>query len=186
MISQLSAHRVARLQTRPFTYPDPGVTRDRTPRGPLGWERTVDVGAGVEVWQRAADALMSWQVQSGAGLHVAASSPRVEPGAVVVQGLGPVWLRLNAPCRVVYVVDDERTRGFAYGTLPGHPESGEEAFTVTLTAADRVTFSVLAASAPANRVVGLAGPVARRTQHAIVTRYLAAMRRLAAAPVTSR
>ena len=34
------------------------------------------------------------------------------------------------PCRVVYVVDEPDRRGFAYGTLPGHPESGEELFLV--------------------------------------------------------
>ena len=35
---------------------------------------------------------------------------------------------LQAPCRVVYVIDEPDIRGFAYGTLPGHPESGEERF----------------------------------------------------------
>ena len=30
---------------------------------------------------------------------------------------------LRAPCRVVYVIDEPDVRGFAYGTLPGHPES---------------------------------------------------------------
>ena len=40
--------------------------------------------------------------------------------------LGPV----RAPCRVVYVVDEPDRRGFAYGTLPGHAESGEELFLV--------------------------------------------------------
>ena len=32
------------------------------------------------------------------------------------------------PCRVVDVVDEPDRRGFAYGTLPGHPETGEERF----------------------------------------------------------
>ncbi|SIP67631.1 hypothetical protein BN9982_740001 [Mycobacterium tuberculosis] len=33
---------------------------------------------------------------------------------------------LRAPCRVVYVIDEPDVRGFGYGTLPGHPVSGEE------------------------------------------------------------
>jgi uncharacterized protein (UPF0548 family) len=37
---------------------------------------------------------------------------------------------LQAPCRVVYVIDEPDIRGFAYGTPPGHPESGEERFAV--------------------------------------------------------
>ena len=30
----------------------------------------------------------------------------------------------------MYVIDEPDIRGFAYGTLPGHPESGEERFAV--------------------------------------------------------
>jgi uncharacterized protein (UPF0548 family) len=37
----------------------------------------------------------------------------------------PLWPR-DVPCRVVYVVDEPRRAGFAYGTLPGHPEIGGE------------------------------------------------------------
>ena len=51
-----------------------------------------------------------------------------EAVAVLRLGLGP--LALSAPVRVVYVIDGPDRRGFAYGTLPGHPESGEEAFLV--------------------------------------------------------
>jgi uncharacterized protein (UPF0548 family) len=38
-----------------------------------------------------------------------------------------------APCRVIYVVDQADQFGFAYGTLPGHPETGEVAFMVART-----------------------------------------------------
>lgn len=38
--------------------------------------------------------------------------------AVMVNHIG-FW-SLNA-CRIVYVVEDERRYGFAYGTLEGHP-----------------------------------------------------------------
>ena len=36
-------------------------------------------------------------------------------------------------CRAVCSVDTADCQGFAYGTLPGHPERGEETFTVQLT-----------------------------------------------------
>ncbi|MFC7574081.1 DUF1990 family protein [Klenkia terrae] len=39
-------------------------------------------------------------------------------------------LRVREPIRVVAVVDTPDRRGFAYGTRPGHPVSGEEAFVV--------------------------------------------------------
>ena len=70
---------------------------------------------------------MTWQMHRRAGLHVAASDERAHVGAVAMMRLGPSWLGIHVPCRVVYEIAEERRRGFAYGTLPGHPESGEEA-----------------------------------------------------------
>ncbi|MEQ4206275.1 DUF1990 domain-containing protein [Actinopolymorpha sp. B9G3] len=58
------------------------------------------------------------------------------PDATVVAGarywliahLGP--LRIHEPVQVIAVVDEPHRKGFAYGTLTGHPVSGEEAFLV--------------------------------------------------------
>jgi hypothetical protein len=47
---------------------------------------------------------------------------------VTAIALGPITA--IAPCRIVAVVDEPLRFGFAYGTLPGHPESGEEAFII--------------------------------------------------------
>jgi uncharacterized protein (UPF0548 family) len=47
------------------------------------------------------------------------------------------------------VIDEENRRGFAYGTPPGHPEQGEEAFVVALREDGQVTFTVTAFSRPA-------------------------------------
>ncbi|GAA4732513.1 hypothetical protein GCM10023350_14890 [Nocardioides endophyticus] len=71
--------------------------------------------------QRLAGARGSWAL-------VAASGPVADTDTVVDMrfGLGPLALRI--PCRVVYVVDEPERAGFAYGTLPGHPETGEELF----------------------------------------------------------
>jgi len=68
--------------------------------------------------------------QALAGLRVSASSRTAEPGAVLILGLAIGPLRLNVPCRVVYVVNESRRRGFAYGALTGRPESGEESFMI--------------------------------------------------------
>src|SRR5690606_5612943 len=61
---------------------------------------------------------------------VDASAPRAAPGVTVVLGLGLGPLRLRAPCRIVWTREEDRCAGWAYGTLPGHPESGEESFVV--------------------------------------------------------
>jgi uncharacterized protein (UPF0548 family) len=88
--------------------------------------------------------------------------------------LGPRWLRVRAVCRVVYVVDEPDRVGFAYGTLPGHPESGEESF--ILERLDGVTrFSVRAFSRPATQLARFGGPVTSLAQRIMTARYLVAV-----------
>jgi uncharacterized protein (UPF0548 family) len=91
-------------------------------------------------------------------------------------------LGIEAPCRVVYTVDEPNRRGFAYGTLPGHPESGEEAFMVELDPdGDEVSLTVKAFSRPASRLARVSGPLSHKIQHLITDRYFRALRDLAAA-----
>ena len=73
----------------------------------------------------AAERLMTWQVHERAGLRVAASAARAAKDEVVLMRLGIGRASLHIPCRVVYVIDEPERAGFAYGTLPGHPETGE-------------------------------------------------------------
>jgi uncharacterized protein (UPF0548 family) len=114
---------------------------------------------------------MTWGVQRGAGLLVVPGG-RVEVGSTQRLGLGVGPLRLWAPCRVVYVVDEPGRRGFAYGTLPGHPERGEESFVVSIDADDVVEFTVTAFSRPARWFARLGGPVTKLAQRQITWRYL--------------
>ena len=97
----------------------------------------------------------------------------VEGGTVAVAApLGP--LTAVAVCRIVAVVQELDRYGFAYGTLPGHPEQGEEAFVVTRRG-PRVTFTVTAFWKPAELLVRVGGPVSRRVQHTATMRYLDAL-----------
>jgi uncharacterized protein (UPF0548 family) len=161
-----------------LTYPDRGATAGRLPEGYHHLERQVRLGAGREVFDRAAAALMSWQVHRAAGLKVIPNdSPR--PGLRVVARLPLV---ITAPCRIVYVIDEPARRGFAYGTLRGHPESGEESFAVSIDEEGEVLFTIRAFSRPGTLLARVSGPVGRTVQHVITERYARAMRRLAAGP----
>ena len=51
--------------------------------------------------------------------------------------------------------------GFAYGTLPGHPENGEEAFVVSMSPDQVVRFEIQAFSRPGGPLVRLVGPIGR-------------------------
>jgi uncharacterized protein (UPF0548 family) len=118
---------------------------------------------------------MSWQLQERAGIRVAASSRTAEPDAVVLMrlGVGPASLRI--PCRVVYTVEESTRVGFAYGTLPGHPERGEELFLLEHEAGGPVRLTISAFSTPATTLARVGGPVTRWTQALITQRYLRAL-----------
>ncbi|MHB1877019.1 MAG: DUF1990 family protein, partial [Streptosporangiaceae bacterium] len=161
-----------RLADAELTYQEVGATAGGLPAGYRQLTCSVPIGHGHQVFVGAGEAVCQWQVQLRAGLHVAASTPTAVPGAVVILGVGIGPLRLQAPCRVVYAVDESRRRGFAYGTLAGHPESGEEAFIVEHHDDDTVSFMVTAFSRPATRLAKIAGPLAAVVQRRITARYL--------------
>jgi uncharacterized protein (UPF0548 family) len=79
---------------------------------------------------------------------------------------------------VTWSVDDERQAGFGYGTLPGHPERGEEAFLVERDDGGEVWFTVRAFSRPARWFTRAAGPAVVAFQHAYARRLGATLRRL--------
>jgi len=81
-----------------------------------------------------------------------------------------LW-RVKAPARVVYVVDEPTRKGFAYGTLKGHPEDGEEAFIVEIQEDGSVWLRITAFSRPANFFWWLVYPVLRLSQEFFTRRY---------------
>jgi uncharacterized protein (UPF0548 family) len=83
------------------------------------------------------------------------------------------------PCRVIYTIEEADRRGFAYGTLPGHPEQGEDAFIVLMTDTGQVRIEVRAFSRPASLLARSGGPVTRMVQQYATDRYLNAIRDLA-------
>lgn len=89
--------------------------------------------------------------------------------------IGP--LRFRILCLVVWAERTSTSCGFAYGTLPGHPERGEERFEVRITETGEVVFSIVAFSAPGRWFTRIGGPIARRVQTVMTRRYLEALRR---------
>jgi uncharacterized protein (UPF0548 family) len=79
-----------------------------------------------------------------------------------------------APARVAYLLDEPERFGFAYGTLPGHPARGEEAF-VVVRSGGRVRFEVVAFSRPQEPLARLGKPVTRLLQVRTIRSYLGAM-----------
>jgi len=161
-----------------LTYPEVGATTGpRLPRGYRHVRRRAVVGHGTEAFRLAAEAVVSWRMHRGAGLRVFATTSVAEPGTAVVMAVALPPLRVLAPCRVVYSVDDAHGRGFVYGTLPGHPEVGEEAFLVRQEQDGSVVLDITAFSRPGTWYSRLAGPLTPLAQELITRRYVHAVRR---------
>lgn len=167
---------LAALAQAPLTYPEVGATRGTPPADAHVVHAERVVGRGPADFDRVRTAILGYGMQRGAGLRVAASTPRAEAGTVLVMR-SPLFGPIRIPCRVVYVLDEPDRAGFAYGTLPGHPESGEELFSVELRPDGAVVAVVRAFSRPGRWYTRLGAPAGRLLQAAMTRRYLAAMAR---------
>jgi len=137
------------------------------------WTTTL---SGADAFDRGVVALRSWAVHRRAGLALAADG-RIAVGTnVAFRAPLPIGY-VDGTCRIVAVVDEPDRAGFAYGTLPVHPERGEEALLVVRDDTGAVRFDVVGVSRPAHTVARLIPPLADRLQDRGVRRYLAAMRR---------
>lgn len=160
------------LRELPLTYTEVGATAGALPEGYRHLEHAAPIGRGRQRFEQAGEAVLHWGMQRGAGLSVRADSDVAAVDTTVVVRLG----LLAAPCRVVYVVSEPDRRGFAYGTLPGHPESGEELFSVRYDPADDTVYAqVRAFSRPAKWWIRAGGPAASVAQRVIAKRYLRAV-----------
>jgi len=159
---------VAGQERSALSYQPSGLSAMPPPPGFSADAHRVPIGRGARAFRIACDALASWRPLKLSWTELYPPGPILREGTVVAilarhHGL---W-SLNA-CRVVQVIAEDsgpRRFGFAYGTLEGHVERGEERFVVELDpATDMVWYEVRAVSQPRALLARLASPVARRLQ----------------------
>ncbi|ABK01935.1 conserved hypothetical protein [Arthrobacter sp. FB24] len=176
----------SRVARGSLNYPGIGSTEHgRTPDGTPCVVTQAYLGEGAALYRRVAHGILAWQLQKRSGLRVRADSDFVVPGARVVSGFGVGPFRISAPCEVVWVRrpvpgDGPQSAGFGYGTLPGHPVRGEEAFEVELDSQGRVFLKITAFSRPANWFYAAGSAVAARAQRHVTSRYIGSAHELAA------
>jgi uncharacterized protein (UPF0548 family) len=153
---------LARQANEPFSYDGIGCTREALPRR-WGWNidhERVLLGAGRETFELARRAIDRWQMFPPEVATLCwPQPPRAGLEVAVLYRASLVRLWMLFPARIVYVVDDgiehqghtiERY-GFAYGTLPDHPERGEERFLIEWDRGDDcVWYDLFAVSQPAH------------------------------------
>jgi len=160
-----------------FSYPEVGATANPDlPRGYHSFRITTHIGCGQGTMRAAVKAVMEWRMHRAIPVELDASAPRAAPGVEVTVTL----VRLvPCPCRIVWTAEGERRAGWAYGTLEGHPECGEESFIVHCDDQDDVWLTVTAFSRPAAWYAKLAGPLVPYLQHAYAKRCGQVLTRLA-------
>jgi uncharacterized protein (UPF0548 family) len=155
---------IAGQRNLPFTYTEVGATNATPPTGYNVDHNRIQLGEGEATYQRAVEALKNWQQFDLGWVTIVPRGVVVETGATVaVKARAFGTSSLNA-CRVVYVINEPRRFGFAYGTLPDHVERGEERFLVEWLPDDSVWYDIFAFSRPQHPLVKLTFLLARRLQ----------------------
>ena len=163
-----------------LTYGQVGATaRGEKPAGYRHDRWEIDLGPDdAGRFERCGRAVLHWAAQRGAGIRVIPDEPVTADRTFVLVLPLPIGFTL-ATARVVHVVESDEQIGFAYGTLPSHPEEGEEIFLVHR-ANDRVSFEVGAFSRPRDPLARLGLPITRWLQLRTNQTYLDALRDIAA------
>jgi uncharacterized protein (UPF0548 family) len=101
----------------------------------------------------------------------------VRAGDSAILRVGWRALSIREPVRVLTVIDEPQRRGFTYGTLPGHPLSGEEMFLVERRDDDSVWLTIRSISRPSSPLWWALLPAVRLMQAIFVSRYEHALTR---------
>ena len=168
---------IKREKELPFSYQHVGsTTGGEVPTGFVFDSNRVELGRGEQVFGNACGALKSWK-------HFDTGWTRIVPGntpiqtdqtiGLVIRALGIWWWN---SARIVYVIDEPKRFAFAYGTLPGHVERGEEQFAIEMGDDGTVSYTIRAFSRPRILAARIANPLARMLQRQFVRDSKRAMR----------
>lgn len=159
---------LAEQAKQPFSYEAVGATAATPPVGFVADHTRIKLGEGELAFQSAEASLRRWEQFRLGWVEACSPHAPLQPGEVVAvlgRAVGAWWLN---SCRVIYVVDESgpvRRFGFAYGTLPGHVEAGEERFLIEWDRGDdSVWYDILAFSRPNHFLSRLGYPLVRRLQ----------------------
>lgn len=161
------------------SYPEVGSTLGRLPEGYQVDHHRVRLGESRGTFERAKAAFLGWRMFRLNWLEPCWPEHPIEAGTLVgtLAKIFGVW-SVNV-CRIVSVIEERgelEKFGFAYGTLPGHVECGEERFTIEWHHDDdTVWYDILAFSKPGLLITRLSYPIVRRLQKRFATDSMQAM-----------
>ncbi|HKE05178.1 MAG TPA: DUF1990 domain-containing protein [Blastocatellia bacterium] len=172
-LTKPSRERIQRLinlwRKAPFNYAEVGRSLGPAPAGYAVNHGRICLGQGEATFKKAVDALRSWKMFDLGWANVCWSDAEIEVGTTVAVLARHFGFWSLHPSRIVFLVDEDdgrmRRRGFAYGTLQGHGERGEETFIIEwLHADDSVWYDLRSFSKPGRLLTALGLPLARMLQ----------------------
>jgi uncharacterized protein (UPF0548 family) len=122
------------------------------------------IGEGEMDFEKAKNDLRAWKMFPSTWTKILPEAQPIEVGVTVAMFARFLGLWWRNACKIVYVIDEPRRFGFAYGTLPGHIERGEELFLIEWRADNRVYYSIKAFSRPRHIFAKIGYPLVRILQ----------------------
>jgi uncharacterized protein (UPF0548 family) len=171
---------VASQRDLSFTYAEVGATNTTPPAGYTVDHNRIQLGSGEVTFRNAVDALKKWRHFELGWVVIAPRGVVVEVGATVAVKARAFGTWSLSATRIVYMINEARRFGFAYGTLPDHVEKGEERFLIEWMPDDTVWYDIFAFSRPKHPLVKISAPLARRLQKQFARDSLNQMKLLAA------
>jgi len=133
---------------QPFSYQQVGATREKAPNSFNVDRHRIQLGQGEAAFERAKAAIREWKMFAMPWIQLCWPDTPIEIGSTVSVLVSHFGFRSLNAARIVYTIDQPQRFGFAYGTLPGHAEIGEERFTVELRQDRSVWYEIYAFSRP--------------------------------------
>jgi len=147
-----------------FSYAEVGATRASPPGSYNVHHGRRLIGHGPAAFAQAKNAIRRWEMFHNGWTHLCWPAAPIESGTTVAMLAGYLGLYSLNFCRIVYVIDEPRRYGFAYGTLPDHVEEGEERFVVDWLEHGSVWYDVFAFSRPRHLLAKIGNPLVRALQ----------------------
>ena len=159
---------LAEQRNLPFSYEEVGASENVIPENyPINHHR-IQIGHGSETFARAKNALQNWAMYNLKWTNLYPPNTPIAVGEAIVVLVNHRFCWSMNPCRIVYVLEKSENvdlYGFAFGTLPGHSESGEERFTVEWRHDDdTVWYELLAFARPHHILAKIGSPFVRLVQ----------------------
>jgi uncharacterized protein (UPF0548 family) len=153
----------------PFNYPEVGRSLGPTPAGYAVNQGRIRLGHGQAAFDKAVSALRGWKMFDLGWTSLCWPDAPIAVGTTVAVLASHLGFWSLHPARIVFLVDEDdgrvRRSGFAYGTVRGHGERGEETFIIEWDHGDDgVRYDLRSFSRPGDLLTTLGLPIARRLQ----------------------